>query len=264
MKPRPKLLRAVRPNVGLIARYRRRLDAVIKRMHDDVVRQIAAAWRADPPLASDELPARGMQNRIDEMKRRWLAEFDALSQRLADYFATAAEKRSDATLKSALEESGIAVEFKMTRGMRDVFRATVQANVALIKSIPRKYLSDVEGAVMRSVQAGRDLGSLSKELQEHYGVTKRRAALISLDQMNKATSALTSERQQELGIKTGIWRHSHAGKTPRPTHVKMDGKTFDLKKGMWDSHEQKWVMPGELIRCRCFWTPVLPEFGEAA
>lgn len=259
---KPKLLRAVRPNAGLIARYRRRLDEIVGRMADGVERSILAAWRADPPLASDALPTAGLQSRVDEMRRKWMADFDALAEKLADYFVTAVKDRSDATLKSALADSGLAVEFKMTRAMRDVFRATVQANVALIKSIPQHYLAEVEGSVMRAAQAGRDEAQLYRDLRQYRGVTKRRAAFISLDQMNKATSALTSARQQEIGITQGVWRHSHAGKTPRPTHVAQDGKKFSLKEGWYDPAVKKRIWPGTEPRCRCFWTPVLPGLGE--
>ena len=149
----------------------------------------------------------------------------------------------------------------MTRTMQDVLRASVQANVALIKSIPAQYLSSVEGSVMRAAQSGRDLAALSKDLREHYGVTQRRAAFIALDQMNKASSAMAAARQQELGIKEAIWRHSYAGREPRPSHQANDGKRFDLKTGWFDPHEKKWILPGELPRCRCFMTPVLRGFG---
>ena len=111
-------------------------------------------------------------------------------------------------------------------------------------------------AGLQSVSRGRDLGTLTKELQQRYGVTRRRAAFIALDQNNKATSAMQSARQRALGIRRGRWRHSHAGKEPRISHVKADGKEFDLDKGMFIDGE--WIMPGQKIRCRCGWEAILP------
>ena len=95
--------------------------------------------------------------------------------------------------------------------------------------------------------------STAKELQEHYGVTRRRAAFISLDQNNKATASFDRVRQIELGLRA-TWRHSRAGKEPRPTHVAMDGKEYDPAKGMYDPDPKvrRWILPGELPRCRCF------------
>ncbi|HHN9167526.1 TPA: phage head morphogenesis protein, partial [Escherichia coli] len=46
------------------------------------------------------------------------------------------------------------------------------------------------------------------------------------------------------------------GKQPRPSHVKADGKEFDLDKGLYLDGE--WVLPGEAINCRCTWSPVIP------
>jgi len=262
-RPNEKLLRPIRANPGLIARYRKHLEAAVKAMSSDVTRTIEAAWRRDTPeLASDDLPSAVLQRAVNAMRKKWQTGFDTLAQRLGDYFAKAAQDRSDSALKAMLKESGIAVKFQMTRTMQDVLKASVQQNVALIKSIPAKYLGSVEQSVMRAAQTGRDLAGLSKDLQTHYGITQRRAAFIARDQLNKATGAMTSARQQELGIKQAVWRHSHAGKEPRPSHVANDGKRFTLKNGWYDPHERKWILPGELINCRCFMTPVLPGFAE--
>jgi uncharacterized protein with gpF-like domain len=154
----------------------------------------------------------------------------------------------------------------MTRSFRDVFEATVAENVALIKSIPRRYLPQVEGDVMRSIAAGRDLAALSKTLQRNYASTKNRAALISLDQNNKATAAVTRTRRIDLGLYDAVWMHSHAGKEPRPTHVAMDNRKFDIRKGMYDPDANgkgkgEWVQPGYLISCRCVSRPIVKGFG---
>src|SRR6201999_310961 len=143
----------------------------------------------------------------------------------------------DASLRSILDRGGFSVKFKMTREMRDVLQATVHANVSLIKTIPQEHLSKVEGLVMRSVQTGRDLKSLTDGIEKIGAVTRNRAALIARDQNNKATSALTRVRQIELGIGEAIWMHSHAGKEPRPTHIAMNGKRYNIEEGMWDEAE---------------------------
>lgn len=114
---------------------------------------------------------------------------------------------------------------------------------------------------MRSVQRGGDMGQLSKELQKEFGVTKLRAALISRDQNIKATSAFTRARQIELGITEAVWMHSHAGKEPRPTHVKMNGKRYNVTEGMYDPAEKRNISPGELINCRCTSKSVIAGFS---
>ena len=259
-----KRTRAINPNAGIAAAYRQHMRKLIERMHDSVMYWVCAAYKANEPeqlLAMDVLPASAMRRAMAKLAVRWRRQFNDMAPKLARYFARSVEDRSTAALRKILKDGGITVDFKMTAGMRDVFRATVNENVALIKSIPQQYLTNVETLVMRSVASGRDLQQLTRDLQKQYGVTRRRAELIARDQNNKATSALTHARQRELGVARSVWRHSGAGKEPRPAHVKMDGKTYDINKGMWDSTEGRFVFPGELINCRCTGSPILPGLG---
>lgn len=207
-------------------------------------------------VAMDASPAVFMREAMRKLARRWQKRFDDIAAKLSQRFTSAAMKNSDVSLYNALESAGLTVEFKMTAAMNNALQATITENVNLIKSIPEQYLTQVEGLVMRSVSRGRDLSYLTDELEKRYGITRRRAALIARDQNNKATSVMQTARQQSLGITKGIWRHSHAGKEPRPSHVKADGKEFDLSKGMY--LDGKWTLPGEEINCRCTWSPVIP------
>lgn len=231
-------------------------------MNDSVTYWLEAAYKANEPvIAQDALPAAELNAAMKKLARRWKRNFSRAAEQLADWFAQDVSERSDHALRKILRDGGFSVEFKMTKAMQDIFRSTVNANVSLIKSIPEKYLSEVEGMVMRSVQTGRDLATLTQGLQKQFGVTYRRAALISRDQNNKATSAFQRVRQKELGIRKAIWIHSYAGKEPRPTHVKMNGKEYDIEKGMWDPAVKKFILPGELINCRCVARSVVPGFS---
>lgn len=257
-----KVLAPVHANAGLEVAYRRKLTALIDEMARSVEYWIKAAYRAnEPELARDESPAEAMRRAIRKLTRRWLSRFGTAAQELADYFATAVSERSDAALKAILKRGGFSVEWKMTRAQNDVVQAVVNENVALIKSIPQQCLGQVEGIVMRSVQTGRDLGQLTKDLQEQFGVTKRRAAFIARDQNNKATANLVRARQIEVGITTAQWLHSHAGRKPRPTHVAMHGKEYDVVEGMYDSAEKRFVFPGELCNCRCVSKSIVKGFS---
>ena len=72
---------------------------------------------------------------------------------------------------------------------------------------------------------------------------------------------MTRARQDELGITEAIWVHSGAGKHPRPTHVAMNGKKYDVNKGMWDPAVKRWIFPGEEINCRCISRSIIPGFS---
>ncbi len=257
------MLQAVKPNAGIEAWYRRQLDAKIREMQDSLVYWLTANYRKtqfaqDAPADGSANPAIIMRDSMHKQTRRWQRIFDSLADRWARSLADRVLGQSDGTLKAGVKGEGFTVKFTMTQPMRDAYQAVIGENVALIKSIASEHLSEVEGLVMRSVARGRDLGTLTKDLQARYGVTRRRAALIARDQNNKATSVMTSARQRDLGITEGIWKHSHAGKVPRPSHVEANGKAFQLDKGMY--LDGKWVMPGEEINCRCTWQPIVPGF----
>lgn len=255
-------LRPVHPNVGIEVEYRRRLKKLIDAMQKSVAYHIERSYRGnEPEMAQDDrLPADNLQRAVWKMSEQWLQNFDDAAEKLAKWFAKAVHKRSDTVLKKILKDGGFSVEFQMTPAMKDVFAASVHENVSLIKSIPQQYLKNVEGDVMRSVAAGRDLATLTKSLQKNYGVTARRAAFIARDQNNKVNGAMQRARQKELGITKAKWRHSGGGKHPRPTHVANDGKLYDVNKGWFDPHVKRWIIPGELPNCRCVSIPVITGF----
>lgn len=260
---RPRRLRALHPNVGIQATYKRKIEELIRAMNADVQATIAAAFTRNEPkmtvaLAQDVMPTATLEMAMAALKHRWLGEFDRTAPRLAAYFATAVQERTDASLRRILDAGGFSVRFRMTPAAQDILQSTIAANVALIKSIPEQYLTQVEGMVMRSVQTGRDLAQLTDDIQGQFGVTRRRAALIARDQNNKATSAINRERQLEVGITKGIWMHSHGGKEPRPKHVAAHGTEFDVRQGLPVGDKGDWVMPGEEINCKCVWKPVIP------
>ena len=268
MTLQPKTLRGVRPAAALEIEYRRRILALVTQMQASVIREVVATYRARPPevaaLAADESPAAALRDAIRRLTRRWLKRFDDGAPRLAAWFAQSAARRSDAALRKILRDAGFTVEFKLTAAQNDVIQGAVAENVALIKSIPQRYMSQVEGFVMRSVQTGRDLGQLTKDLKEHCGVSQRQAELIARDQNNKATAVLTRARQLESGLTQAVWCHSAGGKTPRPSHVTAgrDRQVYDISLGWPDpALGGKKIFPGQEINCRCFSRPVVKGFS---
>lgn len=259
---RDKALPATRANGGIEADYRQRLQRLVDEMHRSLVYWLSAAYRANPPvaLAQDTTPAQAMRKAMQTLRKRWEHKFDTMADELAQYFADKSLQHADNALRQILKRGGFAVKFTMTPAARDAYQAVIGENVGLIRSIPRKHLDEVEGLVMRSVQRGRDLKMLTDELTERYDITRKRAAFIARDQNNKATSVMSVARQTGLGIKKGIWQHSHGGKHPRESHVEADGKEFDLESGMLIDGEYIW--PGELPNCRCTWRPVIPGFED--
>jgi uncharacterized protein with gpF-like domain len=302
VKPKKeKLLRPVRPNVGIEREYRRRLDKLICEMARSYAHWVRACYRANEPvmsmamdeerrlwatevaagtivrdsmnrivgttdetwLAMDATPASQLKMEVNRLARHWNKRFNEASKQLAAYFMLSASSRSDAALRKILKDGGWSVRFQMTPAMRDIRAATVAENVALIKSIPQQYHTEVQGLVMRSVTAGRDIGYLSEELAKRFDITRKRAQLIARDQNNKMTGAFQRARQIEIGIKEAVWLHSHGGKEPRPTHLANDRKRFNVATGWFDPDPKvrRFITPGELINCRCSSRAIVKGFS---
>lgn len=262
MPPRvepPKIARSVHANLGEAARYRRRMLALIDQMHTSVMYWLKATYRDAPPaLAQDAAPSLTMQRAIRDVAKRWRKRFDDAAPKIAEGYLKGSFKATDSAMRQALKDAGWTVKFDMTPAMRDAFEASLAENVGLIRSIPEQYLQQVEGAVMRSYSTGRDLATMVKDIRRIYPKAANRAVFIARDQSNKANAVVTAARQMELGIVEGIWMHSHAGKTPRPTHVAMDGKRYKVSEGMYDSAVNRYVFPGQEPNCRCTGRSVLP------
>lgn len=258
-----RILRPVHPNAGIRAEYRGKLDRLIAEMQRSYVYWLKARYRANEPrIALDATPAKELERELRDLGDQWQKRFYSAAPRMARWFATATERRSSAAMRSILRDAGVSVQFQMTPAMKNAFEATVAENVALIKSIASQYHTEVQGLVMRSVTAGRDLSFLTDELEKRYGITRRRAALIALDQNNKANAVMTRARQQEVGITEAIWLHSHGGKEPRPTHLANSGKRYKIAEGWYDPDPKvrRHIFPGELIRCRCVAKSIVKGF----
>lgn len=257
-----KYLDPIRPAAPTRIAYEKRLDAELAMMHRSLVYWLKAQYRATPPptIAQDASATEALRAAIRRLSRRWQRRFNRLAVELADYFATATQDRVDRALAKMLREGGFTVRFKATPAMRAAYSAVIAENVSLIKSVSSQHLTAVEGIVMRSVMAGRDLSVLADELEQAYGVTKRRAAFIARDQNNKATAVLQRTRHVELGITKAVWLHSAGGKQPRPEHVAFSGQTYDIAKGAF--LEGKWTWPGMEINCRCVSKPIIPGLED--
>lgn len=260
-KRQPRTARAIHANAGVHAKYRDQLDKLVREMSKSVEYWLEAAYKTNPPrmeLAMDALPSKEMSARIKELAKRWVSRFNEMAEKIADNFVRTGAKHTDASFQAALRDAGFTVKFQNTPIVRDAINASIQENVALIKSIPQHYMTEVEGIVMRGYTRGRDLQYISDELRHRYGVTKRRAALIARDQSNKLNATITQARRVELGLFKAIWVHSGGGKEPRHSHVKAgrDKLEFDVREGAYIDGE--YILPGELINCLCTSKTVLP------
>lgn len=276
-------VRAIHANAGVHAWYFDELAKAIEQMQAQVSRGILAAYGMLEPqefgmdarsgvgvredgtyycvaLDADPNPSLLLRSALRKWGGLWVSKFDKLSLDLGQQFARKSFNMTQTAMRSAFKDAGFTVKFEPTPASRAAYQAVIAEQVNLIKSIPQQYLKDVESKVWGSVMKGADMHALSVDLRKTYGVTRDRAAIIARDQNNKAKATIEKTRREELGIKYAIWQHSAGGKVPRATHVAMSGKAYVISQGMYDSNEKKYVLPGELINCRCTSRAVIEAF----
>lgn len=260
---KPKVAPPVWPSAAIQLAYQRDLRLkIIKPMAEEMLRGLRAAEK-DGDYTTDAAPptAKKLRAVLERWSDRWVMRLETLAENMAREFATANGIYTDRAVKDSFKKAGLTINWRPSKRMVEAYGAVVNENVHLIKSIPRKYLDQVTADVWREVSLkGFDRAALTEKIRDTYKTTWNRAALISNDQTAKAKAVFEAARRAELGIERAVWMHSHVGIEPRPTHVAMNGKTYDVKKGMWDKDEGEWVHPGQLIRCRCSSGAVIPGF----
>lgn len=252
---RPKTFGMVHPSSAIQNEYEGELKKLIRQMITELDGLIKKDCSTVVERANDENEAKAINDGINQIERKYNKKFAQLSKTTARQFADSILYQSDMALQKLLNRANLRVKFQMTDQMKSIVQSVISENVNLITSIPAEFFTDIKSIVNIGVQNGRDQQFIYENIKTKYQITNRRAKLIARDQTNKATAALTRTRQRDIGIKKGIWQHSHAGEVPRKSHLEADGKEFDLDKGLY--LDDIWTLPAQQINCRCTWRPVI-------
>lgn len=131
-------------------------------------------------------------------------------------------------------------------------------NILLIRRALAGSLDDL--AALLSESQGQRVEGIRRQIQDRFGVTKSRAALIARDQTLKLNGQITMQRQTSLGITRYRWVTS-GDERVRPSHKALDGDLIEwinppLTEGGRHCH------PGQDYQCRCTASPELSSlFG---
>lgn len=265
-----KILRAIKPNPGIRAKYRKRVESFLDAMQRSVLWWIRAAYREhEAQIVQDASPRRRKRNPAlslnDVMARLlayWMRRWEEKAQSIASEFVNTVANKTMKSYEQAFKAAGLTVKMDRGRVMNTVVQALIEENVSLIKKIPSQYLSDVQELVNRAIANGRDLKTLTDDLHSRYDISRKRAGMIARDQTNKATESIRQAESKKLGVMVGIWVHVPGKKYSRESHERMNGKPFLLSKGLYDYEVKKEVLPGQLVNCCCVYRDFIPEFGD--
>ena len=200
----------------------RRINARVRAAQRDyeAIRKAIANIPADPNFAG--LSTKAAQAHIAAAKRYHTAEF---------------AKRMSAAL-------GVNVK-PLIRGkeLAPYIRQHIRNNVALIKTIPKRYHAALSKNLIRLNEQGPfDQAKLRKMLSEQYGSAGYNLRRLTRDQTNKAIGQFDEIRQKRVGVEEYTWSTA-LDERVRETHMVNEGVTF-----RWDSPPAT-GHPGFEIQC---------------
>jgi len=102
---------------------------------------------------------------------------------------------------------------------------------------------------IQAVEQGKSMKTLSKELQEIYSWSEKKASLHAQTQISNLYGILERERYTKNGFKRYIWSTSKDGRV-RPSHKALEGQV----RNFGDIPE-----PNQEFRCRCTRLPVFED-----
>lgn len=265
----------------IIARkYASDLSRLVRDMVKDY-QSIIEIYRDKRGQATGDDMVTDLDVKFNRLGREWQKRFKEYAESNTPKTVQKVLKSSDLQIKSILSDWFAQKRFTLfgqsvPLALREVIKASIQENVALIKSLPTQYEERVRGAVYRAVAGGGTLKDLRHELTKYAIMTNNRAKLVASDQTHKVFVSVAAKRMESVGIKKFEWIHTHAGKTQRPYHLRkwdgvsgkkdghpngLNGFIFDLNHlPVIDERTMERGLPGRLPFCHCRLAPVIEMF----
>ena len=102
-----KILRAIKPNAGIRAKYRKRMVSLLDEMQRSVVWWLRAEYRKqETRIAQDASPASDLQDRLKRLFRYWTKRWRESAEIFAREFVGSTRRRTEAGMRQALKDAG--------------------------------------------------------------------------------------------------------------------------------------------------------------
>lgn len=260
------------PNAAIQQEYLNPILTLVRRMGEDVKREIKRVYAESNFHAMDDDKGGGegygniasqVRIAVNGLIDKYEPLFRRMAKRATKRMINRTVKNSAVTLGMSLKEMSkdisLSTDFIDGR-IKEIVNASTAEAVGLIKLIPQKYLTEVQGAVSRSIATGTGLQELIPFLNEKYDQNLRHAKNVAMDQTRKVYSNVNAARMDALGVKKFEWVHTGGSQHPRKDHQELSGKVFSLDDlpviGVMYGQEVK-GKPGDLPYCRCTMRPLI-------
>lgn len=207
IRPTRKRAKPVKPSNKAERNYRGQLYKLVRAMHKDVDRYVMPVVRQEKSSYTrdgDDDWASLITAALADVSARYVSQaMQAQYNRMALTAVAATEVEATAALAKSIRDA-VGVDLTPLWGqdsMRQYIQAMAKQNSSLIRSIPERYFSDVETAVIQGTLEGHSPSRIAKNVQEATGVSARKAKMIARDQTSRMTGQIVEKRQQDAGIK---------------------------------------------------------------
>lgn len=236
--------------------YNRKLQQIVKLVRADVDAEIVPVIKQQAP----EYVADAWTDVIAAALRRLLTRWNSpQAQRQAEQIA--AEFVRTAADDNLRRQKSFGIDlYGGNNQLQDYLQAAAFQNAQLIKSIPAQYLEQVSNIVMGNMRQGMRPSYIEQALVKQFGVTTRRAKLISRDQHAKIQGEMNKIRQTNSGIEFFRWVTAQDERV-RHSHVTVAKRDVGYGEGVFKWSDLPVVdgvptFPGQPINCRCIARPV--------
>jgi uncharacterized protein with gpF-like domain len=167
----------LRPSAAVEARYSKSLQKLVDEMVSTVEKQLTSLFNTeyseeffateDAALGPDASIASQARIKMNELILKFSVKFNKAAKPIAERMVGEVETTSTLNVWKSLKQLSGGLSKKSSvipSDLLEMMKASVAENVQLIKSIPEQYLTQVQGAVMRSITGTRGIEGLIKEL----------------------------------------------------------------------------------------------------
>lgn len=277
MKERVKALRALESNRGLAIAAGKRIRAIVNQFEKAYKKEalkIAAKYcKNEVQDAAISVVPSELEIALAALAAKQSMGMGSNAKQVSRWYCRQLLRNISADQKRALKKAGISTAWLKQKWTVQIVRGQyvapsvaakipeqVEANAALITKLCERSAQKVQNAIAEGISKGYNLSRLTEKINSLENMDEARAARVALDQSCKLNQFIQVENSKALGAKEGIWVHVPGQYESRASHMKMNGKKFDLEKGMFDPEVEDYIQPGELPYCRCCFKAILPGF----
>ena len=247
----PKHIINPKPNAKIERDYKNHILEKVALMNKSFKWWLGAGLKKDNPTAK-------IKSEFRELSKYWEAKFSDFSKSEAKKFIYKIQKHSDSVLHNKNADM-FKIKYK-SKLINNTIKASINENIALIKSIPREQLLRYESVIYQNI-ANLDRQNLTQELTKIFKkmevsdkIAKNRVKTIARDQTKKATEALSQARAQANGFEYYIWitANDERVSTGKGGHEYLNNRIYKYGEdtAIIDSYGNIGTC-GERVNCRC-------------